>query len=701
MSKVNGEALRLSGQGAAYIRVSDDVQDTQRQYDSIRAFEKRHGVPIAKHLWFKDEGWARDQADVRPAFQQLITLAEQGRVQWIVVDKLDRFGAKNSKQLIVYIYRLEEAGCKLYDSLDNDWTAEDMATPIITMVEGEKSKAEQRDLSYRNLGAKVSYARDGEWQGGPVRLGFDVACYQKGTKQELWRVVFEGLHKRLKVYPDGHTERFDGKGNFPVFQWETEVLRLAPSKDRAKIAAAVGTFQRYAAESVSFTALAHSLNERGFRNSYGGYFQSHHVEGMLEDPIYLGYYTFNRRHFGKFHRFTDNRVTALEKPNYQGKQSRNANADWVQSRERLFEPLVKQTVWEAVQRKLSQRSRRVNAPRSSAQYLAGLVYCANCGCRMVTGSSRKPTKNPRIDGFRGERHEFFCGSYFKAVRYRFLAKKGKLKDGQDQPECKCLRNGVFQDVLEPYLIRYLEETGQRLHLLTQGSDEDDPRRYNLIDRETEHWWEFQLGLERLKTYLRRHHPKEYQAILTDSHSEDATEYEFIMSCVDLYQSTFDPAKVATEIQQLEAEHTALVELWNDLPTARAKEKAKEKFEAVEARIDHLRRQQEDVAEVVASHYQELLDVQEAISAAERAMQSEAGERALRQRAEALRGIIQRIECTFAATGQTGAGWGKKNTRLVKVTIYPVVGAVAEYRAEEKGLINHSSEWALEYHTVPL
>ena len=64
--------------------------------------------------------------------------------------------------------------------------------------------------------------------------------------------------------------------------------------------------------------------------------------------------------------------------------------------------------------------------------------------------------------------------------------------------------------------------------------------------------------------------------------------------------------------------------------------------------------------------------------------------ALRQRAESLRAIIHRIECTFTATGQTGGGWGKKNARLATVTIYPVIDDSAEISANSKGTIIYSS-----------
>ena len=46
MSQANSNGLCLTGTGAAYIRVSTDQQDTERQYAGVRAFERRHEVSI-------------------------------------------------------------------------------------------------------------------------------------------------------------------------------------------------------------------------------------------------------------------------------------------------------------------------------------------------------------------------------------------------------------------------------------------------------------------------------------------------------------------------------------------------------------------------------------------------------------------------------------------------------------------------------
>jgi DNA invertase Pin-like site-specific DNA recombinase len=702
MSTHSTTDLDLRGDGAAYVRVSDDQQDTERQYAALRAFEKRHGVTIPKQHWFKDEGWARDTADRRPDFQRLMKLAEAGVVKWIVVSERDRFGTTDADEFVYYRYRLRRWGCRLFDAAGTDWTRKDIATVITAVVEGEKSEQEQHGISKRTLGGKAAKARAGEWQGGPVRLGFDVVCFQRETDRELWRVVFEGRARRLKVYPDGHTERFDGEANFPKFQPATEVLRVAPSRDKTKIAAAVSVFERFAAESISFTALAHYLNELGYRNSYGGLFQGHHVESMLEDPVYIGYYSWNKRHFGKFHRWANGQ--AVLELNYDEKGSRNAGPDWVQSR-RLFDPLVSQPTWSAVQSNLAERPRRTNAPRSAALYLAGLVYCGNCGGRMVAGPVRRTSGKLRKDGHTGDRHEFCCGTYFKAVR------EGRRRD------CKCLRNGVFQDTLEDYIGRYLDETGQRLQLLTGGLDAGNLGGRLEAD-ELGAWRAFVAGIDRLTGYLAEHHPADYDALLRadqDRHAEadsavqgsaDASRPDqprpsladllgeqgrraleqgahgpaqpscvsaFLADCLDCYRALFDPRALEAELASLRQEHDRLVDGWADLPTKRAKETASSRLAALDARLGELEREKQDAAAAVEQQVRDLYSLQTAVAAARQALADATGERALRQRAGALQAVIQRIECTFTATGQHGGGWGKKSARLATVTIYPVGG----------------------------
>src|SRR5262245_59410590 len=227
MSATNGNGkISLDGPGGAYLRVSGDRQETERQLASRAAFEKRHGVRIAQQHHYEDD-MPRDLSEKRPDFQRMLKAAQAGTLRWIFVDHIDRFGFKDEWELVELIQTLRKAGCKLYDSNDAEWTARGLMSFFKAGLAGHSSHDEHVKKSLRCLGGMVAKAKAGEWQGGPPRLGFDVACFDRATGAELWRVIWEGREKvgmvkrkgkmrpvyhirRLKVYPDGREERMDG-----------------------------------------------------------------------------------------------------------------------------------------------------------------------------------------------------------------------------------------------------------------------------------------------------------------------------------------------------------------------------------------------------------------------------------------------------------------------------------------------------------
>ena len=77
---------------AAYIRVSSDKQDTERQEKAIKASGRK-----IDH-WFRDaEGRnPRDLPHKRKEFQRLMKAVEAGLIDTIVVDRQDRFGAADA-----------------------------------------------------------------------------------------------------------------------------------------------------------------------------------------------------------------------------------------------------------------------------------------------------------------------------------------------------------------------------------------------------------------------------------------------------------------------------------------------------------------------------------------------------------------------------------------------------------------------------
>jgi DNA invertase Pin-like site-specific DNA recombinase len=710
--------LSLTGVGAAYVRVSHDEQDPARQYTALRTFEKRHGVTIAPQHWYKDEGWSRDTAEIRPDFQRMLRAAEAGEIKWVVVSERDRFGTKDSDELGHYRYLFRKWGCKLYDADGTDWTKKDIVTVIHAAVEGEKSEKEQHDISRRMLGNKAEFVEAGEWQGGFVGLGLDVACFRRRPEggmedEEQWRVVCLGRHRWLKVYADGREESFEGEGNFPPHRKKTEALLLVPSRDKAKTAAVRDLFERYAgelAEAVNFTTLAHDLNRLGFRTSQGGLFQGNHIQRMLADPIYAGRYAWNKARYGKYHRYKDG-GTVLEpnEPDDRGKRkiSKNDVADWVRSRKEI-EPIVSPELWEAVQRKLAARTRRKIAPRSAAAYLSGLVRCGHrgepghCGEEMYAGP---------ISGSDPPRQEYFCSTYHNCIR-----------DPERGPS-PCLRHGVHHDELEGYLEKALEEMGLRLDLLTGGNGRGGKggkggagSPWRLLDKHHADLdgarAQLEEGLDQLTGWLAEHRPADYAALLKrdwERAQEEAAlwdegepmppgaflEYlrgrgidptkpidtpynplwvmpDFAYDCFELYRAVFDPTVAAAELAKLDAEHGRQMEKWDQAPTPLYKEKAKARLDALEGRIQELKRQQQDAAQVVAAACREVHQFQERLYEARDALGLSLGgarsERELRRLTEKLQAVFERIECHFEVRGTSGRGL--RSSDPVEVTFHP-------------------------------
>jgi DNA invertase Pin-like site-specific DNA recombinase len=667
-SAMTAPKLDLTGNGGHYLRVSGNKQDVERQIAARQAFEKRHGVRIAPSFLYEDD-MPRDLSEKRPDFQRMKKAVEAGQLQWIFLDHIDRFGYADEDEIVERIIMLRKAGCKLIDADDEDWTKPGMLSLIKAAMAGAASKEEQDTKSHRALSGMIPKAKAGEWQGGLPKLGFDVGCFDRATGAELWRVVWQGREKRglikrkgkmrpnffilrLKVFPDGTSERFDGNAVLRTSK-DSQVLRLTPTKDEAKLAAAKGVFSRYATETVTFFALARWLNDLGMRNSVGQRFQARDIIRMLDDESYLGYPTFAKRRSGRFRRVQDGEDKPID-PALRLKNTANEPEHIIKSATRFFDPIIDRPTWDAVQKKRERRTATTRAPKNPSMYLAGLVRCAGCGQDMTT---------------RSDRAEYYCSTWsHHQVR-------------GDLANSPCLRNRIKQATLERHIEKYLADSGQRLEILTSGMDTE-----HLTDKlegeARSHWEEFALGLERLQIYLSKHHAEEYREVYRYNHGDDCTEHEFIDGLIKLYRKRFDPSQVALEIEQLDDEHTEMTEGFRELKSPLAIEKANKQLAELEGRIEALRRQQQDASAVVEEHYTQLSDLQKAIADAKRAMTKGDTETAYRQRAEALRGLLWRIDCSFIVTGKKVWGGGSAGSVPSVITFLPISGGDAVHHEIE-------------------
>ena len=209
-----------------------------------------------------------------------------------------------------------------------------MERVICSTVGALTSSREQREKASRVLTGKLTLARKGQFLGGYCPYGMDVVAFDAEGK-EVWRVVYEGHDRRVKVYPDGRRERFDGKRNRPPKALH-ETLKYRPSIIDERVKYVKLIFRWYATESISPGQIAVRLNDLGVSPVFSPLWHQNIIKYLLANPVYVGKPAYNKASNGRFMEFTGGQVkTAERKPSRKHGQSDQIRPDGDE-----FEPMV-------------------------------------------------------------------------------------------------------------------------------------------------------------------------------------------------------------------------------------------------------------------------------------------------------------------------------------------------------------------------
>jgi DNA invertase Pin-like site-specific DNA recombinase len=604
---------------AAYIRVSSDKQDTQRQTESVTRWAAGVGLPILNTFADSEGKNPRDQADKRPEFQKLLRAVERGEVDTIIVDSQDRFGTKNAHEFGKFMSLLGDHGCELWSVGQGLLSGVDDATILTATIGALTSSREQREKSSRNLSGKISKARAGEYQGGYPPYGFDVVCFNGDREQ--WRVVWVGHFERWKVYPNGEREAFNGKGNFPAKN-PTDSLRYRPSLETERIETARSIFNRYATEDISPYQIATQLNQAGIRPGIGKLWDKIIIRQMLKHPVYIGFPCWNKRGGSRFNEYVGGQMRIVPD---RAKLGRHRDvSDYIQPEAPEFDPLITPDVWDKVQAKLTATvgSRKRRPAQTAELWLRPFLFCGHCGKLMRANS-------PAAKGKVGLPYpSYTCGTY---------GTYGK----RNPAGCRCHR--VKAEVLEQLVEQYIDETAPGVRELLNATDTADMTVFN-------------AALRRLIEKFNDHNQLEDRM---ESVGED-------------YGTAFLQGRpeLQRQIRERETELDKLIEDYRGLPP-KVRERVNQKMETLQDEIDGLRAQLVDLREPWARLCEETKDRAEAFDSAYRAMDTGAS---YRQKAEALRGVVDRVVCYFRYTNRDGSPSVKST--LDRVEIIPLEGSPA-------------------------
>ena len=212
------QSTSAAKRAAAYVRVSSEEQvegySLPAQERAISAYCALHGYNVVAR--YRDEGKSARTDDLgkRPAFRQMLSDAENGQFNILIVHKLDRF-ARNLRVTLETLDRLEKAGVGFVSVNENM----DFATPmgrVVLSTMGSLAQFYSDNLSAETKKGKHERKRQGLYNGilpfgvtkGPHGLPIldrEIRYCDVATRSEI--VPADGLLMAFELAAAGKTDR--------------------------------------------------------------------------------------------------------------------------------------------------------------------------------------------------------------------------------------------------------------------------------------------------------------------------------------------------------------------------------------------------------------------------------------------------------------------------------------------------------------
>ncbi|RNB62017.1 recombinase family protein [Brevibacillus gelatini] len=304
---------------AIYARVSTEEQAEQgysipAQLEVLRSLCKSERKIVYKE--YVDAGISGKSIDKRPALQELLRDVEEGKIQEVLVWKLDRISRKTS-DLLYIVEKLNKNNVKFRSYSEKEFDTETAAGKLSIQILGVIAEFQRNTIIENVKMGMKQRARNGKWNGGNV-LGYNVVEVPSG----------KGSESVLLVNPV-----------------EAELVR--------KI------FRMYAAGQ-GLRSIANQLNNEGYRTKLGNSFSTVAVKTILTNPVYIGKIRYNVRE------------------NWNEKRRKGINPNPIIA-DGEHEPIIDMDTWEAVQKLYGKKSKTSPRVFEGTYLLTGLMRCPQCG----------------------------------------------------------------------------------------------------------------------------------------------------------------------------------------------------------------------------------------------------------------------------------------------------------------------------------
>lgn len=229
---------------ALYVRVSTEEQvdgySIDAQLDALREYCKFRRISISKE--YVDAGRSAKSIEGRPALQELLLDAAQGRFQIVVVWKLNRL-ARNLKDLLHMLKLFNKYNVSILSLTEDIQTDTAMGNFLVQML-GAAAELERAQICENVQLAVQNRNQQGKWNSGNMVLGY------------RW-----------------HKNPEPGQPQLEIVKEEAKLVRTI--------------FEMYAG-GLGLKAITNRLNAESFKTKKGLTFCIAAVRGILTNPNYIG-----------------------------------------------------------------------------------------------------------------------------------------------------------------------------------------------------------------------------------------------------------------------------------------------------------------------------------------------------------------------------------------------------------------------------
>ncbi len=410
-----------------YTRRSTNFQEQSLadQRKTIETYAQRHGYEVVR--WFEDDAISGASLDVRASFKRMLEEAHSQERTWryILVFDVSRFSRGDLDEAGHLRYQFRQAGIDVIYCNEN-FTGSD-SDELVLGVKQWQARQYIKDLSKVTIRGLVSHTQAGSWGGGLAPYGFDLE-YSDGTGRP---------YQRVRFMPNGEKQVFSVEGVLVRTVPPRERLSTAKS-DRARLVPSaperVRTVQRifemYTDLGMGLRAIASHLNEAGIPSpgcanpkvNLDRTWCLSSVRGILNNSVYTGDLTWNKRTQGKFHRIANGQ--AQKRETLHRAVEKNRQQDWIVV-PNAHEALVSRDLFLRAQQRRSEEKQthenfRRGRGKDSPFLLTSLMVC-RCGFKIQGYTHCNGSHHE--DGSPTASYYYVCGGYRskgKAVckRYR-------------------------------------------------------------------------------------------------------------------------------------------------------------------------------------------------------------------------------------------------------------------------------------------